>query len=221
MKFANSIVNYKNPKSLGNRFRNNRFRQFLGFLKKMEKPLTILDIGGTENFWLNRGMSYDEVDITLINLNKIEVTTSHFKNLQGSALDLNMFEDKEFDIVFSNSVIEHLYTGENQKKMADEIMRVGKFFFVQSPNKYFFMESHFVLPLFQFLPKSFQLFILTKTKLSRGKRRELAWAKDYLEQLKLLSRTDMKKLFPGSQISAEKILFMNKSFTAHNFDKLD
>ena len=43
-----------------------------------------------------------------------------------------------YDVVHSNSVIEHLYNFENQKKMASEIMRVGKKYIVQTPNKYFF-----------------------------------------------------------------------------------
>ena len=60
----------------------------------------------------------------------------------GDATDLSPFKDKSFDIVHSNSVIEHLYNFENQKKMASEIMRVGQKHIVQTPNKYFFLEPH-------------------------------------------------------------------------------
>ena len=43
------------------------------------------------------------------------------------------FGDKSFDIVFSNAVIEHL-AAEDQKRMAKEISRVGRSWFVTTPN---------------------------------------------------------------------------------------
>ena len=53
-----------------------------------------------------------------------------------------------YDIVHSNSVIEHLYNFENQKKMASEIIRVGQKYIVQTPNKYFFLEPHYLASFF-------------------------------------------------------------------------
>lgn len=47
------------------------------------------------------------------------------------------FKEKEFDLVFSNSVIEHVGGFQDQMKAANEIRRVGKNYFIQTPNKYF------------------------------------------------------------------------------------
>ena len=61
------------------------------------------------------------------------------------------FGDGEFDVAFSNSVIEHV-PPELQAKFASEVGRVADRYFVQTPNRYFPIEPHYQLPLFQFLP---------------------------------------------------------------------
>jgi len=67
------------------------------------------------------------------------------------------------------------------------------------------------------LPNSLKYFILTKTKLSRLKKWDQEFAKQYIEEIRLLSEKEMKILFPKSKIYYEKFFGMNKSFTAHNF----
>lgn len=73
--------------------------------------------------------------------------------MKGDATNLSQYSDKSFDIVFSNSVIEHLYTKENQISMAKEVNRVGKNYFIQTPNYWFPIEPHWVFP-------SFSIFLL-------------------------------------------------------------
>src|SRR5690606_23048953 len=133
-----------------------------------KEQISILDLGGTEEYWSDKSLIKEEnITITLVNLSAHPVSLPHLKSVTGNATNLSEFADQSFDLVYSNSVIEHLYTFENQKKMALEIQRVGKRYFVQTPNKYFFIEPHYALPLFQFMPSPFVYFILTKTKLSR------------------------------------------------------
>ncbi|MFK9353834.1 methyltransferase domain-containing protein, partial [Escherichia coli] len=88
------------------------------------RPLTILDIGGTVAFWEAMNFNQSGITITLLNLEKEEVTNPQFQSITGNATDLSGINDQQFDIVFSNSVIEHLYTWENQEKMAKEVLRV-------------------------------------------------------------------------------------------------
>ena len=101
--------------------------------------------------------------------------------------------------------------------MAEEAVRVGKRHIIQTPNKYFFIEPHYLLPFFGYLPKSVKYWILTKTKLSRLKKWDEKFAKQYLQEIRLISEKEMKTLFPTSKIYFEKFLGLNKSFTAHNF----
>ena len=218
MGFFDKLANYNNPDSLGNRLRNKRFSFFEKKLEKISAPIhRILDIGGLQNFWTKRNFhTKKNIQITLLNLTEEKTDYPNFNSVKGDATDLSIYKDKEFDIVFSNSVIEHLFTKEKQVLMAKEVQRVGKYHFIQTPNKYFFIEPHYMLPLFQFLPRKLQLFILTKTPLSRGKKKPKQSAASSLDEIRLLSFNEMKELFPESKYYKEKFIGTVKSFTAHN-----
>lgn len=116
--------------SLNQKFRQKRFEFFIALLAKVasNKTLHILDVGGsgTESYWESMNFTDNKhLKFTLLNLEKVLTHKNNFMSIKGDACDLSSFEDKQFDIVFSNSVIEYLFTFENQKKMASEIMRVG------------------------------------------------------------------------------------------------
>lgn len=212
--FANS----EDSKSLGQSFRDKRFTFYQKLMNQIPKPMSILDVGGTEIFWKNRGLAGNsDYQITLLNLEKGPTTYENIKSVKGNAVDMREFPDQSYDLVFSNSVIEHVYNWENQTKMANEIKRIGKKHIVQTPNKFFVIEPHYVLPLFQFVPKQLKYFILTRTSLSRGYKWSEEDARNYVEEIRLLSQREFKLLFGDSDIYSEKFLALNKSFTAHNF----
>ena len=208
------------PNSIGAKFRARRLRKFEKLFFRTfnyEKPISILDVGGTSYFWKGSQIpNIPGVSITLLNLHLEKPTHPHIKAKIGDATSMTEFADNNFDLVFSNSVIEHLYTLENQRKMAAEIQRVGKRYFIQTPNKYFPVEAHYALPFAQYLPKRLLLFLLTKTKLSRFKRWSHRDAQQYLDEIRLLNQSEMKALFPESKLLKEKVLGLTKSITAHN-----
>ena len=208
-----------NPNSLGAKFRAKRLKSFEDLFFKTFKnqgEIRILDVGGTDYFWKNsRIPNLPGVTITLLNLHLEQSSHPNILACQGDATDMKPFENKSFDLVFSNSVIEHLYTLESQQKMADEIQRVGKHYFIQTPYKYFPIEAHYALPFAQFLPKSLVFFILTTTRLSRLKRWEPKAAQQYLDEIRLLDESEMRSLFPQAKILKEKALGLTKSLTAH------
>ena len=91
-------------------------------------------MGGTSYFWQNSTLlSHPGLRITLLNLYPVETSHPAIHAVQGDATDMREFEKGSFDLVFSNSVIEHLYTLEQQQKMASEILRVGKKLFYSNP----------------------------------------------------------------------------------------
>lgn len=62
------------------------------------------------------------------------------------------FDDESFDLVFSNAVIEHAGSREQQHGFLDEILRVGKRAFITTPNRRHPIEFHTVTPLLHYLP---------------------------------------------------------------------
>ncbi|MBB6326299.1 SAM-dependent methyltransferase [Algoriphagus iocasae] len=209
-----------NPNSLGAKLRNKRQHAFESlFFNRFKdfETIKILDVGGTDYFWKDSSLPENpKIEITLLNLTEEKTNHPRIKSVIGDATNMPEFETNSFDLVFSNSVIEHLYTWENQVKMANEIQRVGKTFFIQTPNKYFPIEAHYAIPFAQYMPKSIMLPVLTKTRLSRLKKWDAKDAEQYLDEILLIDGAGMKKLFPGASIYKERMLGMVKSFSAHN-----
>ncbi|MGV3765457.1 MAG: class I SAM-dependent methyltransferase [Chitinophagaceae bacterium] len=201
------------PKDGGSQyFREKRFQVFLSFVKLMPRPIKILDIGGTQSFWEKMNfVNEPDISFTLVNLYPQEATAPNFTCVVGDATNLS-YKDKEFDIVFSNSVIEHLYTWENQIKMANEIRRIGKSYFIQTPNLYFPIEAHWLFPFFQFLPFPLRVYMTQHYDIGGyPKTNDKAKAVDRVKEVRLLSTREMKKLFPGGICYREKFYGLTKS----------
>src|SRR5690606_19913239 len=208
-------------KSINQKFREKRFAFFKGLLQTLpqDKTIQILDIGGTESYWNRmKFVNNEHVHITLLNLYKVEVSYPNFTSVVGDACCLLEFRDGQFDIVFSNSVIEHLFTKENQKKMADEVRRVGKNYYVQTPNYYFPIEPHWLFPFFQFLPFRVKVEMTKSFNLGNyPKAPDEEMAVQRVNEVKLLTEKEMKELFPGGKVYLEKFLGLTKSITMYHF----
>jgi predicted SAM-dependent methyltransferase len=207
---------YSNPKYIGSKFRKKRLLFFEKRIAQLARPITILDIGGTVRFWTDENYHNKNVLITIVNLQTEKSNYPNIKVIKANASDLSMYKDKSYDIAFSNSLIEHLYTKENQKRMASEAMRVGKYYFIQTPNRYFPIEPHFKFPFFQFLPKALRIFLQTKTRFINGVRYNRAYAENIIKEIRLLSRKELESLFPGCSIYVEQFLGLSKSFVAYH-----
>ena len=111
----------------------------------LNDEIRILDVGGTEMYWEHMDFIKPNIHITLLNLQKQSTKNNNFISIAGDACNMSDFNDKSFEIIHSNSVIEHVGSFNDQLKMADEIKRVGKIYFLQTPNYYFPIEPHFIL----------------------------------------------------------------------------
>ena len=202
--------------SLAVQFRKKRLAFFYLLLSSLNRPVHILDIGGTEDYWKMMELdASDQIDITLLNLTATDVQLPNVKSVSGDARNLKA-EDASFDVVFSNSVIEHVGSYEDQSRMAEEVRRVGKCYFVQTPNKYFPLEPHFLFPLFQFLPVKIRVLLLQNFNLGWfEKTPDAIKAKGIVESIRLLSRREFVAIFPKARIYDEKIFGITKSFVAY------
>ncbi len=214
--FFEKIANNSNNDSWSARLRRKRFDLFLSLLSEVERPINILDVGGTERFWQVMGFGEKEdISIALLNVDVIPVSSPAVTSIKGDARDIK-FPDASFDIVFSNSVIEHVGGLDDQQRMAEEIQRVGKRCFIQTPNKNFFLEPHFLFPYFQFLPMGLRTWLLMNFRLGWfPKEPSPERALELVESIRLLTRKEFLALFPNAQLYEEKVLGMTKSFIVY------
>lgn len=125
------------------------------------------------------------------------------------------FADDEFDVCFSNSTIEHLYTLNEQRRFAEEVRRVGRGVWVQTPARSFPFEPHWLSPVIHWLPKRWQRRLGRNLTvygwLVRPTRDEVA---HLVDELRLLTLREMRELFPDCQIRRERFLRLTKSYIA-------
>lgn len=222
------LSNNRDSSSLANAYRRKRFALFQELVRSLDHSarIRILDLGGTQAFWESMGFSAGQFDIYLLNLSAQELAPSaarnhssgpHYYPIVGDACDLSRFKDGEFDIVFSNSVIEHVGSWENQQRMLREAKRVGKRYFIQTPNFFFPLEPHFLFPGFQFLPFRWRVWLVQRFDLGWFKRAaDRASAESLVNSCQLLTRRQLRKLDQQAQIYAEKCLGLTKSFVLYH-----
>lgn len=203
-------------RAIANKFRKKRFVLFKTLISSLPQPLLILDVGGTQEFWETMDCIDEDLKIVVYNTKPMKVSYPNFSNMVGDGRNMKEFQKEEFDIVFSNSAIEHVGTLEQQRQMAEEVQRVGKRYYVQTPNRYFPIEPHFLIPFFQFLPLRLRAFIVSHFKTPWGfKFKDKQKALRYVEHIRLMTEGELKDLFPGARIYKEKFLGITKSFTVY------
>lgn len=210
--------------SISTKFRKKRVTLLNKLISTVSKPCRILDVGGRQIFWELMGFNgRDGVEINLYNIENIKVTLPNCKHILGDARDMNKFKDNEYDIVFSQSLIEHLGDYDNQRKVAKEIRRIGSRYYVQTPNYYFPIEPHFVFPFFQYFSPSVKVFLIRNFNVgAKDKIPELKEATHAASRIRLLCERELKELFPEANIIKEKFLGMTKSIIIYDgFDKAE
>lgn len=218
-KWLIDMATHSNKSSISSKLRHNRFALFKSLLPQVDKPIKILDVGGKETIWSREGFCEPSVinqfEITMLNIDQQKTSSPNIRSVAGDARNMSEFADGEFDIVFSNSVIEHVGNYTDKMLMAREIQRVGKKYFVQTPNFYFPIEPHFVYPFFQFLPLQLKVWILMHIGRRHKKVDSAEKARNIANGIQLLSKRQFKKLFPQAIIFEEKFLGLTKSFIAY------
>jgi hypothetical protein len=218
MKIIKQYTNFNDDDSLITQLRLKRIALFRELISTLDRPIKILDVGGTELFWKKMNFAGDsEIQVTILNLNEVETHYINLHSIAGDGRDLSCFPDNSFDIVFSNSVIEHVGDFGDQKKMADEIRRVGKCYFIQTPNRNFPIEPHFVFPFFQFFPSLVKVFLLKHFNLgNRSKISDKGKAKQVANSIRLLNRNELIDLFGDAIIVEERLWGLKYSFIVYN-----
>lgn len=216
MQVLRRIADNRDPNSHANRFRRKRLVLLRDLLSNVEGHAEVLDLGGTPAFWdIHAFPEETRPNVTVLNLMPLPSTTPWISTLVGDARDLSAFPDRSFDIVFSNSVIEHVGDLDDQRQMAAEVRRVGRAFMVQTPNRLFPLEPHFLVPAFQFMPIRIRVALLMRFNLGwHGRARDRATAESEIRSIRLMTKRELETCFPKARIVHERFLGLTKSFIA-------
>jgi Methyltransferase domain len=144
------------------------------------------DLLGTANFfealypWPER--------ITAVSTQHLTVFRQAFPRVTAVRADGRSlpFPDDSFDIGFSNAVVEHLPDLESQRVFVGELCRVSCRVFLTTPNRWFPVDTHTLVPLAHWLS---------------DERRDAVYRRLGREEglgLRLLSPSDLLALFPVS-----------------------
>jgi hypothetical protein len=178
--------------------------------------MTVLDLGGTPRAWFASPVA--PARLVILNTEPSGRDDSVAAEVvTGDACDPpTWLAGERFDLVYSNSVLEHVGGHDRRKRFAETARAAAPHHWVQTPYRYFPLEPHFLFPGYQFLP------LAVRTAMARhwGPTRQSVHAMphrdavDYVQSIELLSVTDMKMYFPDSELMREHLGGMVKSLIA-------
>jgi hypothetical protein len=196
-------------------FRRRRMRRLRSVVAPQPGE-TLLDVGGVASFWSDSGI---QSHVTLLNLpGTLDLSaarpTPGISLLEGDGCALP-FADRSFDVVFSNSAIEHVGTWTRQQAFAAEARRVARRLWVQTPAREFFVEPHLIAPFVHWLPRSWQRRLIRNFTVRGWLERPGPTEVDaFLDEVRLLTFAEMQTLFPDCTILRERFCGMTKSYIA-------
>ena len=183
---------------------------------RITEATRVLDIGGTPEVW---DLLPVRPRLTLLNTPRAKDDLAGADAwVAGDGRSLP-FRDGAFDVVFSNSVIEHVGDRESQRRFAAEAARVGCAYWVQTPNRWFPVEQHLLTPFIHWLPRAWQRAIVPRVNVWQWvarptEDRRRFYIEHYLRDVRLLSAGELRELFPGAHVLRERALGVTKSLVA-------
>ena len=179
----------------------------------------VLDVGGFPRTWIARPQTTRRIDC--LNVHPIEWDAAAHPDHRitttvgdGCALEHG---DQSYEIVFSNSVIEHVGDWERQRAFADEVRRVGNRLWIQTPALECPLEPHYLAPFVHWLPIGVRRRVLRwLTPWGWMTRPSQDTVDEAIAFTRLISKKQMRELFPDCEIMTERLLWiLPKSYVAY------
>ncbi len=187
--------------------RNEEFKRRFPYLSDMR----VLDLGGTADTWRVPGMRARS--ITLVNIDHAEEPDEPWMEIVRADACAGGFG--KYDLVFSNSLMEHLGGHARRQQFSDVVQESAPSWWMQTPYRYFPVEPHWIFPCFQFLPFRTRLMICQHwDTLNMPACKDVAVAAELVASIELVSATEMRMYFPTSEIWFERIAGIPKSLVA-------
>jgi hypothetical protein len=201
------------PNSLGERARRKRWSMFLGVFPDLAS-CSVLDLGGTVEFWRRVPVRPASVDVVNVAVDST-ADDEQMRVIEGDACELpSTLDGRRYDIVFSNSVIEHVGGHDRRSAFAATVRERADRHWIQTPYRYFPVEPHYVFPGAQFLPSLPRSWVARYWPLTHAPGVDEGSAVGDALSIELLDVTQMRYYFPDSDIARERLLGLSKSLIA-------
>jgi hypothetical protein len=207
-----TVFDPDSPRSVTAQLRAKRWLELNRRLPQLS-DMKVLDLGGTSESWSLSPAR--PAELVLLNLRPSRPDDS-VREIVGDACDLPpSLVGEQFDLVYSNSVIEHVGGHLARSKFAENVHRLAPNHWIQTPYRYFPIEPHWIFPVFQYLPTRAQLAIAKRWRLGHKEPRDrLSETLEQVMNVELLDRTSFAHYFPHSNIFFEKVAGLPKSLVA-------
>lgn len=208
------------PSSLGARSRARRW-ELLGRLFPHLPSYRVLDLGGTADSWLRAELQPKSV--TVLNLHGNELVAGHEGEALPEWIELVAGDACEppasvlagdYDMVFSNSLIEHVGGAYRRRLLAGVIRAAAPRHWVQTPYRYFPVEPHYLFPGYQFLPVAGKAWLAQRWPLIHTRDADWAAGVGTALDVELVGATEMRYLFPEATLHRERLAGVTKSLVA-------
>ena len=210
-----------NPNSLAVQFRRARARRIVDLIVEIHAErgnCRILDLGGEPAYWglFDRQMlDARGVHVTLVNPQAFSVDDPMFDAVTGDACALPQWADGSFDLVHSNSVVEHVGDWPRMEAFAGEVRRLASRYYVQTPYFWFPVEPHFSAPFFHWRSEQSRARSLMKRRHGFADRaKDMGQAMRDVQHARLLDKTQFRFLFPDAAHVDERVAGLTKSLIA-------
>ncbi len=221
MKLIHALQDMDDPNSLSARFRRARARRVVELIAATHAErgaCRIVDLGGEPGYWRLFDRAFLEasgVRITLVNPMAFAVDDPMFEAVEGDATALSQYGDGSFDLVHSNSVVEHVGDWPRMEAFAGEVRRLAPRYYVQTPYYWFPVEPHFSAPFFHWRSEQARARALLKRRHGFVQRSaDLGEAMRAVQHARLLDRAQFRHLFPDAQHVDERVGPLTKSLIA-------
>lgn len=199
--------------SVGERSRSRRWERLRGTFPEVE-TMSVIDLGGTAQSWLRATVRPSLVHIVNLEPEHAELP-AWIRADQADVCDLpSDIRARRYDLVFSNSVIEHVGGHAQRIRFAASVHALADRHWVQTPYRYFPIEPHWLFPGFQFLPLTARAEVSRRWPLVHTPSASREEGLRAAVGVELLSRTELELYFPCSQIRAERMAGLVKSLIA-------
>jgi len=212
-RISRAIADTTSPRSLSGRSRARRWHWLLSRFPALA-DMRVIDLGGLVGVWEQAPVRPREV--TVVNTFDQHADADWIHTAAGDACALpEQLRAQRWDLVYCNSVIEHVGGHWRREALADSVHALGDHHWVQTPYRYFPIEPHWLFPGFQFLPVRARAAVTVRWPLGAYRRlREPGPAVHWSLATELLSRTEMEHYFPRSEVVSESLGPFVKSLIA-------